>query len=601
MTMPSKELFYQGVAFFKAGAQEKAIQCFTQAIEADKACAPAYYYRGLSYAMLKEYSRSITDYSEAIAIVNCLRGLNDNNLPAIGLDFAKLYLSRGVANACMWQTEKALEDFTKAIELKPKYAEAYFQRGKLYLGNNKFVDAVADLSKAIEINPKYLEAYQERRQAYGILNNIPKATEDLNRAIALTSDMAASRVRNNRPTGISIYLGKDILPKVLDFFSCTQDDLKGFLSVKTGSPRMNRSYILFFEFIARHYSAGKKRYRLSDLPLFETLQGLWDKYCEKRPAPASRNIMRFQTGHSLMAYLWGCAPQAQFNAYNGAMKSHTADFCDYVLETAQDSDDVHVRMIYKSILGFRERINAYNKTPGWKKVHADKMMNYLSAGMGNLSSSEHRFSMSRIDRHNKRASDGVSEFLHAAAEKWAREDAPEKYNKMVEELGRGNKDVFFDLAIAARAGDGCKKDIKRAAVYLILAVEITADLRAKRLLPSFDFSESMMAEVCREAEEIRKKYFKIFRPVFPISEETEFYDFLCSQPEWSNPGWITSGEVYARAREQQQPIVGYMRKWEISLEDKKMLQLKIGDYFQEVSSRNYYINPLKTTSFKQKE
>jgi len=67
--------------------------------------------------------------------------------------------------------EKAIEYFTKAIELKPDYAEAYYNRGLAYLkigskytaeGRKNLNSAIADFSKAIELKPNYVDAYYSR-------------------------------------------------------------------------------------------------------------------------------------------------------------------------------------------------------------------------------------------------------------------------------------------------------------------------------------------------------------------------------------------------------------------------------------------------------
>lgn len=48
----------------------------------------------------------------------------------------------------------ALLEFSKAIEISPKYAEAYSDRGVVYMQQKKYNKAEQDLKKAAEINPK---------------------------------------------------------------------------------------------------------------------------------------------------------------------------------------------------------------------------------------------------------------------------------------------------------------------------------------------------------------------------------------------------------------------------------------------------------------
>lgn len=64
------------------------------------------------------------------------------------------YYSRGLANARLGRSAEATRDFTKAIELNPRFAHAYFSRGQTQLFSN-FEGARLDYLKALEINPQF--------------------------------------------------------------------------------------------------------------------------------------------------------------------------------------------------------------------------------------------------------------------------------------------------------------------------------------------------------------------------------------------------------------------------------------------------------------
>ena len=51
---------------------------------------------------------------------------------------------------------QAIADFTSSIALDPRYANAYAQRGRVYLLNidGEMDDAVSDLTKAVQLVPK---------------------------------------------------------------------------------------------------------------------------------------------------------------------------------------------------------------------------------------------------------------------------------------------------------------------------------------------------------------------------------------------------------------------------------------------------------------
>ena len=65
------------------------------------------------------------------------------------------------------QYDKAISDYTKAIEINPRFAEAYYNRGLAYGKKGQYDKAISDYTKAIEINPRFAEAYNNRGDAYG--------------------------------------------------------------------------------------------------------------------------------------------------------------------------------------------------------------------------------------------------------------------------------------------------------------------------------------------------------------------------------------------------------------------------------------------------
>ena len=115
-------------------------------------------YRGpVDFARLDngKYDLAIADFTKAIE-------LN----PRLAL----AYLNRGLAYASKGQFDLAITDFTKVIELNPRLAIAYYKRGVAYAdGKGQFDHAIADCTTAIELNPRYVEAYYSRGFVHRIL------------------------------------------------------------------------------------------------------------------------------------------------------------------------------------------------------------------------------------------------------------------------------------------------------------------------------------------------------------------------------------------------------------------------------------------------
>ncbi|KAF5434593.1 Tetratricopeptide (TPR) repeat containing protein, partial [Candidatus Methanophagaceae archaeon] len=143
----------------------------------------AYYNRGNAYGKLKQHEKAIEDYSKAIEL---------------DLKYADAYNNRGNAYDDLKQYKRAIGDYNKAIELNPKYAMAYYNRGNAYGKLKQHEKAIEDYSKAIELDPKYADAYNNRGNAYGELQQYEEAFEDYNKAIELNPNDADAY--NNRGT-----------------------------------------------------------------------------------------------------------------------------------------------------------------------------------------------------------------------------------------------------------------------------------------------------------------------------------------------------------------------------------------------------------------
>jgi tetratricopeptide (TPR) repeat protein len=102
---------------------------------------------------------------------------------------AAYYLKRGEDFSGSHQYDRAIADYTTAIQLKPDYAEAYNDRGFAYFLKGDAERAIADYTRALELRPNYPKAYNSRGVAYmahgyGAAKSVP----DFDRAIALKPD-----------------------------------------------------------------------------------------------------------------------------------------------------------------------------------------------------------------------------------------------------------------------------------------------------------------------------------------------------------------------------------------------------------------------------
>ena len=75
----------------------------------------------------------------------------------------------------------AIQDFSRAIELDPKDAMNYSWRGGTYAGLQKYDLAIQDYGKAIEIDPKQSGFYAARGRIRSWLKKPELAVADLSR------------------------------------------------------------------------------------------------------------------------------------------------------------------------------------------------------------------------------------------------------------------------------------------------------------------------------------------------------------------------------------------------------------------------------------
>lgn len=96
---------------------------------------------------------------------------------------ARAYLERGNAYQALGRPGEALADWTRALQVDPNLAAAYTARGAYYRVEGDAARALADLNRSIQLEPS-VEAYYQRGQIYQALGQYQQAAADFDRAIA---------------------------------------------------------------------------------------------------------------------------------------------------------------------------------------------------------------------------------------------------------------------------------------------------------------------------------------------------------------------------------------------------------------------------------
>ncbi|OGS43805.1 MAG: hypothetical protein A2539_06010 [Elusimicrobia bacterium RIFOXYD2_FULL_34_15] len=101
----------------------------------------------------------------------------------------KEYYSLGRLNQDNKKHDEAIENYTKAIQIYPKFIEAYDFRGLSYYIKGKYDNAIKDFNKVIEYSPNNGMCYMERGAAYYLKGLSDEAIKDFNKAIELSQTL----------------------------------------------------------------------------------------------------------------------------------------------------------------------------------------------------------------------------------------------------------------------------------------------------------------------------------------------------------------------------------------------------------------------------
>jgi tetratricopeptide (TPR) repeat protein len=212
------EHYNNGIKAHNSGDYEKAIECYEKCLEinpnnkdASAQLGLSYYNNSLTAFNQKEYDKCIQDckkslsyhpnnseayymmgtsqqhqkkYTEAIASYTQALGISNNS--------AKFYAARAWIHHDLDDLKAKLADMKKAVEYAPENAEYQFHCGKFKQNASpeEFKTAGKNYTKAIELKPDYTEAYAERAAFYMTFQEFKKAVADLNKAKELGADVS---------------------------------------------------------------------------------------------------------------------------------------------------------------------------------------------------------------------------------------------------------------------------------------------------------------------------------------------------------------------------------------------------------------------------
>jgi Flp pilus assembly protein TadD len=162
-----KEWLDAGLQHSNAGQWDKAVACFSEALQVNPKEARAWNERGLAHFWMKKYDSAAMDFTQAIACDPTL---------------AAAFYHRGIVKAIQKNYQPALGDFSEATRLQPKFRLAFVERGKAYHNLGQYEQAIKDYTEAIGLDPGAAAVYLYRGWCHQSLGNQKQAEADLRRA-----------------------------------------------------------------------------------------------------------------------------------------------------------------------------------------------------------------------------------------------------------------------------------------------------------------------------------------------------------------------------------------------------------------------------------
>ena len=145
----------------------------------------------IAYKRIADPRNAREAYNDGVRLMSATRydqaALNFSRAIDLKPDFADAYRMRGRVYVAQYSPEPAIRDFNKFIELHPNDATALVERGLARLDKEKqdYSGAIADANRAVSLDPKLARAYNLRGVARRASGDSVRAIDDFTQAIRL--------------------------------------------------------------------------------------------------------------------------------------------------------------------------------------------------------------------------------------------------------------------------------------------------------------------------------------------------------------------------------------------------------------------------------
>ena len=156
------------LSFQRSKVWHDSISLWSDAIKKDDSFPLPFNSRGDAYFLKENYDKAIPDFSRAIQLK---------------YQTPDIYYKRGMAYYHLQKYNEAIKDFNNVIILDNNFPDAYYSRGLAYYNFGKYDEAIKDYTIAIRKNSNSGKAYNDRGVAYDNLGKYDEAIKDYTAAI----------------------------------------------------------------------------------------------------------------------------------------------------------------------------------------------------------------------------------------------------------------------------------------------------------------------------------------------------------------------------------------------------------------------------------
>jgi len=210
--------YLMGSSYLEEGKPTMALQEFVMAEKLDGQRTEIQAGLARAYMIKKAYTLSEVHYLKALELSGGAPQFQ-NNLGALYLSMGRYqdavsafkaaaenllfatsevaWTGMGVAHFQLQDYAAAEQDFKKAIELSPGYAQPYFQLGKLYFAQDRPVEAVEAFKMAVKIVPDFVDGQYNLALAEMKVRNTEEARTAFKEVIRIAPDSAQAKLSAN--------------------------------------------------------------------------------------------------------------------------------------------------------------------------------------------------------------------------------------------------------------------------------------------------------------------------------------------------------------------------------------------------------------------